>query len=76
MGKVTRLYLPDFTTLEVKEENGTITLVESPVIAQPAFVNHGTNIFIQTKEGGGAVPIGSSDYQAISGFLRKANPQL
>lgn len=71
MGKVTRLYLPDFTTLEVKEENGTITLVESPVIAQPAFVNHGTNIFIQTKEGGGAVPIGSSDYQAISGFFAK-----
>ncbi|KAF7781387.1 hypothetical protein PRUB_b0586 [Pseudoalteromonas rubra] len=70
-GKVTRIYLPDFTTLEVKEENGTIRLVESPVVDKPIFVNHGTNIFIQTKEGGGAVPIGGSDYQGISDLFAK-----
>ncbi|MCF2910663.1 Hint domain-containing protein [Pseudoalteromonas sp. DL2-H2.2] len=74
MGKVTRIYLPDFTTLEVQEENGVITLVESPVTNKPAFMNHGTNIFIQTKEGGGAVAIGDFDYQDISDlFARKLN---
>ncbi|WP_194868162.1 Hint domain-containing protein [Pseudoalteromonas sp. PPB1] len=71
VGKVSRIYLPDFTTLEVKEINGEITLVEHPVVDQPVFVNHGTNIFIQTKEGGGAVPIGGSNYQAISGFFAR-----
>ncbi|WP_125562676.1 Hint domain-containing protein [Pseudoalteromonas rubra] len=71
MGKVTRIYLPDFTTLEVKEENGKITLVESPEIDKPIFVNHGTNIFIQTKEGGGAVSIDGSAYQSISNFFAK-----
>ncbi|AZZ96356.1 Hint domain-containing protein [Pseudoalteromonas sp. R3] len=74
MGKVTRIYLPDFTTLEVQEENGVITIVESPAINKPAFMNHGTNIFIQTKEGGGAVAIGDSDYQDISDlFAKKLN---
>ncbi|TMP26828.1 hypothetical protein CWB99_17170 [Pseudoalteromonas rubra] len=71
MGKVTRIYQPDFTTLEVKEENGAITLVENPVVDKPTFVNHGSNIFIQTKEGGGAVPIGGSDFQSISDFFAK-----
>ncbi|MCO7190621.1 MULTISPECIES: Hint domain-containing protein [unclassified Pseudoalteromonas] len=74
MGKVTRIYLPNFTTLEVQEENGVITIVESPAMNKPAFMNHGTNIFIQTKEGGGAVAIGDSDYQDISDlFAKKLN---
>ncbi|ALU46005.1 Hint domain-containing protein [Pseudoalteromonas rubra] len=71
MGKVTRIYLPDFTTLGVHEENGVITLVENPVVDKPAFMNHGTNIFIQTKEGGGAAAIGDSSYQDISDFFAK-----
>ncbi|RZM78379.1 hypothetical protein C3B51_14475 [Pseudoalteromonas rubra] len=72
VGKVTRIYLPDFTTLETVEENGKVTLVENPVIDKPVFVNHGTNIFIQTKEGGGAVPIGGSGYQDISDIFAKS----
>ncbi|WP_125780507.1 Hint domain-containing protein [Pseudoalteromonas rubra] len=71
MGKVTRIYLPDFTTLEVQEEDGEITMVESPFVDKPIFANHGTNIFIQTKEGGGAVPIGVADYQSISDLFAR-----
>ncbi|WP_125717254.1 Hint domain-containing protein [Pseudoalteromonas rubra] len=72
MGKVTRIYRPDFTTLEVKEVNDRLILIENPQVTKPANMNHGTNIFIQTKEGGGAVSIGGSDYQDISDLFSKS----
>ncbi|QTL37643.1 Hint domain-containing protein [Pseudoalteromonas viridis] len=72
MGKVTRIYRPDFTTLEVEKVNDKLTLIENPQVNRPAFMAHGTNIFIQTKEGGGAVSIGDSDYQDISDLFSKS----
>jgi hypothetical protein len=69
-GKVTRIYRPDWTVLNVQENNdGTTKLIEGGRVEQPGTVDFGTNIFIQTKEGGGASSISGHQYSDIRNFF-------
>ncbi|AOT09948.1 Hint domain-containing protein [Pseudoalteromonas luteoviolacea] len=71
-GKVTRIYRPDWTVLDAVETDKGVELEVgnngNPVI-KPSVVNLGSNIFIQTKEGGGANEIAGNQYQDIANFF-------
>ncbi|ALU45959.1 Hint domain-containing protein [Pseudoalteromonas rubra] len=74
VGEVTKIYTPEFHQLAVTYDpdtgKGTKTLItekdatgkEKPVVKQPANIKFGSDIFIQTREGGGASRIGD-DYK-------------
>ncbi|KZN57570.1 hypothetical protein N473_06705 [Pseudoalteromonas luteoviolacea CPMOR-1] len=71
-GKVKRIYRPDWTVLEaVETANGVKLEVGNggKPVPKPAVVNLGSNIFIQTKEGGGANEIAGDQYQDIANFF-------
>lgn len=69
-GKVTRIYRPDWTVLNVQENNdGTTKLVDGGQVEKPGTADFGTNIFIQTKEGGGASTISGHQYSDIKNFF-------
>ncbi|MCF2910710.1 Hint domain-containing protein [Pseudoalteromonas sp. DL2-H2.2] len=59
MGKVTKIYRPDWSTKDVTyDANGNPSYAIKPAGTQPMGLYHGTEIFIQTKEGGGASKLG------------------
>ncbi|WP_125717309.1 Hint domain-containing protein [Pseudoalteromonas rubra] len=70
MGEVKKIYTPDFHQLAVTYDDntgvGTKKLVtddkNQPVVEKPDSIHYGSEIFIQTREGGGASRIGD-DYQ-------------
>jgi hypothetical protein len=70
MGKVTRIYRPDWSVLDAKvEADGSVSLVPGPKVTKPELIDFGTNIFIQTKEGGGATSISGDQYSDIQNFF-------
>ncbi|TMO64176.1 Hint domain-containing protein [Pseudoalteromonas aurantia] len=69
-GKVTRIYRPDWTVLNVQDNgDGTIKLVDGGQVEKPGTADFGTNIFVQTKEGGGASTISGHQYTDIQNFF-------
>ncbi|RJE75516.1 hypothetical protein BGP78_16695 [Pseudoalteromonas sp. MSK9-3] len=69
-GKVSRIYRPDWTVLDIQENgDGTTKLIPGGKIDKPVIVDFGTNIFVQTKEGGGASTISGHQYTDIKNFF-------
>ncbi|MBQ4839295.1 Hint domain-containing protein [Pseudoalteromonas luteoviolacea] len=59
MGRVTKIYRPDWSTKNVTfDDNGNPTYTIDPKGERPVELYHGTEIFIQTKELGGATALG------------------
>ncbi|NOU51902.1 hypothetical protein HG263_15300 [Pseudoalteromonas sp. JBTF-M23] len=70
MGKVTRIYRPDWTVIDVVDNgDGSTTLKSGPQVQKPDVIDFGSNIFIQTKEGGGATSISGDQYNDIQNFF-------
>ncbi|OHU86847.1 MULTISPECIES: Hint domain-containing protein [Pseudoalteromonas] len=70
MGKVKTIYRPDWTELNVVENtDGSLSLEVGEKITKPAEAERGSNIFIQTKEGGGATEIAGNPYSEIENFF-------
>ncbi|MBE0366732.1 Hint domain-containing protein [Pseudoalteromonas aurantia] len=70
LGKVSRIYRSDWSVLDVIENpDGTTKLVPGGQVEKPAVLDFGTNIFIQTKEGGGATTISGDQYSDIQNFF-------
>ncbi|CAM4290076.1 Hint domain-containing protein [Pseudoalteromonas byunsanensis] len=70
MGKVKTIYRPDWTELNVVENtDGSLSLEVGEKIVKPTEAERGSNIFIQTKEGGGATEIAGNPYSEIANFF-------
>ncbi|BBN80219.1 hypothetical protein PA25_02040 [Pseudoalteromonas sp. A25] len=70
MGKVTRIYRPDWSVIDVVDNgDGSTTLKSGPQVQKPDVIDFGSNIFIQTKEGGGATSISGDQYNDIQNFF-------
>ncbi|CAH9066656.1 hypothetical protein PSECIP111854_03933 [Pseudoalteromonas sp. CIP111854] len=70
MGKVTRIYRPDWSVVDVVDNgDGSTTLTAGPQVQKPDVIDFGSNIFIQTKEGGGATSISGDQYSDIQNFF-------
>lgn len=71
-GQVTRIYRPDWSVIDVADSgvgDGSTVLTPGAAVAKPELLDYGTNIFIQTKEGGGATTISGNQYQDIANFF-------
>ncbi|MBQ4878470.1 hypothetical protein J8M21_14750 [Pseudoalteromonas luteoviolacea] len=85
MGRVTKIYRPDWSTKNVTfDGNGNPSYTIVPKGERPVELYHGTEIFIQTKELGGATALGGgyqgsshlfSDHINLKYFTKKIGPR-